>query len=81
MQPAIKTISMLSFLAALLQAGCGSATPHQPASADYQRIVERISGIVGEHLDLNVREVDVDLPLSKQKKAADELELLQNEKA
>lgn len=90
MQLLIKTLSMLSLLAALLQAGCGSATPHQhseraprqvgsgeSASSEYQRIVARISGIVGEQLDLNVREVDMNAPLSKQKKAADELDVVE----
>ncbi len=87
----IKTTLMLAgVLAPLLQAGCGNAPPHQPserkprevapvqsASSDYQRIVEKIRGIVGKQLDLNVREVDVDVPLSKQKKAADELDVVE----
>jgi acyl carrier protein len=73
MQPLIKTLSILSLLVALLQAGCGNATLHQP---EYQRIVERISGIVGQQLDLDVSEVDVDVPL-KQKKAADELDVVE----
>jgi acyl carrier protein len=73
-----------------LQAGCGSAARRQSperkprevatvqsAPSDYQRIVERISDIVGKQLDLNVREVDVDVPLSKQKKAADELDVVE----
>jgi acyl carrier protein len=90
MQLLIKTLLVLSLLAPLLQAGCGRATLPQPsegkpkevasvesASSEYQRIVERISDIVGKQLDLNVREVDVDLPLSKQKKAADELDVVE----
>ena len=77
MQVLIKTFSTLSLLAPLLLAGCGSATPHQPSSSEYQGILERISGIVGKQLDLNVREVDVDVPLSKQKKAADELDVVE----
>ena len=77
MQLLIKTLLMLSLLTLLVQVGCGNATPRQPASSDYQRIVERISGIVGKQLDLNVREVDVDLPLSKQKKSADELDVVE----
>ena len=73
----IKTLTVLSLLAPLSLAGCGSATPHQPSSSEYQRIVERISGIVGKQLDLNVHEVDVDVPLSRQKKAADELDIVE----
>ena len=73
----IKTLSTLSLLAPLLLAGCGTATPHQPSSSEYQRIVERISGIVGKQLDLNEHEIDVDVPLSKQKKAADELDVVE----
>ena len=77
MQLLIKTLATLSLLAPLLLAGCGRATPHPPSSSEYQRIVERISGIVGKQLDLNVREVDVGVPLSKQKKAADELDVVE----
>jgi acyl carrier protein len=68
----VETLLMLSLLAPLLQAGCGSA-----ASPVYQQIVERISGIVGRQLDLNVSEVNIDVPLSKQKKAADELDVVE----
>ena len=84
------TLSLLSVLVPLLQGGCGNATHRQPserrprevapvqsASSDYQRIVERISDIVGKQLDLNVHDVDVDVPLSKQKKAADELDIVE----
>jgi len=85
----IKTLSMLSLLALLLQAGCGSATPRQapgepgkvgsgePTSSEYQRIVDTITGIVGKQLDLNVGEVDMDAPLSKQKNPADELDVVE----
>lgn len=86
-----KTIlSLLSLLALLLHAGCGSETrlslrqtkhrevaPVQSAAPNYQQIVERIRGIVGKQLDLNGREVDVDLPLLKQKKPADELDVVE----
>ena len=77
MQLFTRTLSTLSLLVPLMLAGCGSGTPHQPSSSEYQRIVERISGIVGKQLDLNMREVDVDVPLSKQKKAADELDVVE----
>ena len=77
MQQLIKTLSTLSLLAPLLLAGCGRATHDQLSSSEYQRIVERISGIVGKQLDLNESEVDVDAPLSKQKKAADELDVVE----
>ena len=87
----IKTTLTLAIMsAALLQAGCVNAPRHesseskprevapaQSASSDYQRILEKISGIVGKQLDLNVRDVDVDVPLSKQKKAADELDVVE----
>ena len=86
----IKTFSVLSVVALLLHTGCGSATPNQPsesktkevrsaesATSEYQRIVESISRIVGKQLGLNVREVDVDVPLSKQKKAADDLDVVE----
>ncbi|HEX7176615.1 MAG TPA: hypothetical protein VF240_15225 [Pyrinomonadaceae bacterium] len=87
----IKTaLTLASVLAPLLQAGCGSAPPHRPseskprvvapaqsASSDHQRIVEKISAIVAKQLDLEVREVDVNVPLSKQKKAADELDVVE----
>ena len=84
------TLMLAGVLALLLQAGCGNAPPQQPAerkpgeiaplqsaSSDNQRIVEKISGIVGKQLDLQVREVDVNAPLSKQKKAADELDVVE----
>ena len=83
------TMTLAGVLAPLLHAGCGNAPPPQPserkpteaavqsASSDYQRILEKISGIVGKQLDLNVRDVDVDVPLSKQKKAADELDVVE----
>ena len=32
---------------------------------------------MGEQLDLNVREVDLNVPLSKQKKAADDLDVVE----
>ena len=75
---------MLSLLACLLQAGC--STPHEPSnvrpretapSPEYQRIVERIRDIVGKQLDLNASEVDIELPLSQQKKGADELDVVE----
>ena len=66
---------MLSLLALLLQAGCGSASVE--SAAEHKRIVERISEIVGNQLDLDVRDVDEDLPLSKQKKGADELDVVE----
>ena len=67
---------MLSLSALVLQAGCGSVTSVESA-AQYQRIVEKITEIVGTQLDLDVRDVDADLPLSKQKKAADELDVVE----
>ena len=77
MQRLIKTLATLSLVAPLLLAGCGRATPHQTSSSEYQRIVEKISGIVAKQLDLNESEVDVNLPLSKQKKAADDLDVVE----
>ena len=76
MQRLIKTFFVLSLLALVSQAGCGSVTSVESA-AQYQRIVERITEIVGNQLDLEVRDVDVDVPLSKQKKAADELDVVE----
>lgn len=76
----VKTFSILSLLALLWQSGCGSARPHlrsESASAEYQQILERINGIVGNQLDLNKNEVDVNVPLSKQKKPADELDVVE----
>lgn len=75
----IKTISMLCLLSALLQSGCGSATPQRgsESAAEHQRIVERIRGIVAKQLDLKVQEVDVEVPLSKLKKPADELDVIE----
>ena len=87
----IKTTLMLAgALAPLWQAGCGNPPPRQPAESrsrevahaqsappDYQRTLEEIGGIVGKQLDLDAREVDVDAPLSKQKKAADELDVVE----
>ena len=83
-------LSLLTVLAFLLQAGCSRTTPRQPSqekpkevtsnqsvSPDYQQVVERIRAIVGEQLGLNAGEVNVDLPLLKQKKAADELDLVE----
>lgn len=77
MQLLINRLSILSVFAPFLLTACGSATPPQPSSSEYQRTLERISTIVGKQLDLNVREVDVDVPLSKQKKAADELDVVE----
>lgn len=68
----VKTLLVLSLLAPLLHAGCGRA-----ASPEYKQIVERISVIVGRQLDLNINEVNIDVPLSKQKKAADELDVVE----
>jgi acyl carrier protein len=77
-------------LAPLLQVGCGNAPRHQPserkprevaaaqsASSDYQRIVEKIRSIVGKQLGLNALGVEVDVPLSKQKKPADDLDIVE----
>ncbi len=80
----IEKLLLLSLLASLLQAGCAPYGPSKgtlrevaSASPEYQQIVERIRGIVGEQLDLNPREVDMDLPLSQQKKAADDLDVVE----
>jgi acyl carrier protein len=75
----IKTFSMLCLLFPLLQSGCGSATTQRGSeSADeYQRIEEKIRGIVAKQLDLKVQEVDVDVQLSKLKKPADELDVIE----
>ena len=75
----IKTFAMLCLLSLILQSGCGSATPQQgsESAAEDQRIVETIRGIVAEQLDLKVQEVDVDVPLSKLKKPADELDVIE----
>ena len=73
-------------LAFLLQAGCTTRHPPysesrpketQSASSDYQSIVERITDIVEKQLALNEGEVDVNLPLSQQKKPADELDVIE----
>ena len=76
MQLLNKAVLMLSLSALVLQAGCGSVTTVESA-AQYQRIVEKITEIVGNQLDLDGRDVDVDVPLSKQKKAADELDVVE----
>jgi len=70
---------MLCLLSLILQSGCGSATPQQgsESAAEDQRIVETIRVIVAEQLDLKVQEVDVDVPLSKLKKPADELDVIE----
>ena len=47
------------------------------SSLQSRLILEKISGIVGKQLDLNVRDVDVDVPLSKQKKPADDLDVVE----
>ena len=86
----IKKLSILSLLVLLLQASCGSAIPDKfsegkpkdvdsgkSTATEYQQIVETIRSIVGKQLDLNAREVDVDAPLSRQKKAADELDVVE----
>ena len=75
----IKTFSMLCLLSLILQSGCGSSTPQRGSeSADeHQRIVERIRGIVAKQLDLKVQEVEVEVPLSKLKKPADELDVIE----
>jgi acyl carrier protein len=75
----IKTFSMLCLLSLILQSGCGRATPQRgsESAAEYQPIVERIRGIVAKQLDLKAQEVDVDVPLSKLKKPADELDVIE----
>jgi len=83
-------LSLLSSLGLLLSFGCGTMSFQQssegklkevPAaqsvSSDYQRIVEGISSIVGKQLDLNASEIEVDVPLTKQKKPADELDVVE----
>lgn len=62
-------------LALVVLVGCGR--PGEVAPDEYQQIVERIREIVGNQLDLNAGQVDVDVPLSKQKKAADELDVVE----
>ena len=75
----IKTFSMLCLLSLILQSGCGSATPQRgsESAAEHQQIVERIRGIVAKQLDLKVQEVEVEVPLSKLKKPADELDVIE----
>ena len=67
-----------------MQAGCTTRRPQhsegketQSASSDSQSIVETITDIVAQQLELDNTEVDVDLPLSKQKKPADELDVVE----
>ncbi len=83
------TLSILILLAFLTQAGCKRIPPPpsegkskqagstQSASSDRQQIVETIRAIVAEQLSLTVSEVDVDSPLFKQRKAADDLDLVE----
>jgi len=82
------TLSVLLLLAFLTQAGCKRIPPPpsgkskeagstKSASSDRQQIVETIRAIVAEQLSLTVSEVDVDAPLFKQKKAADDLDLVE----
>lgn len=75
----VKAFSILCLLSPLLQSGCGSATPERGAESavEYQRSVERIRGIVANQLDLKVQEVDVEVPLSKLKTPADELDVVE----
>jgi acyl carrier protein len=87
----IKTmLPLLIVLGFLMQTSCRRTTSHQlsqgnprevistqSSSPDYQKTVERIRAIVGTQLNINAGEVDVDLPLLKQKKAADELDLVE----
>ncbi|HVQ37806.1 MAG TPA: hypothetical protein VMS31_09745 [Pyrinomonadaceae bacterium] len=41
------------------------------------RVVESITQIVGKQLDLTVHEVDAEAPLTKQKKPADEVDVVE----
>ncbi|HEU4511344.1 MAG TPA: phosphopantetheine-binding protein [Pyrinomonadaceae bacterium] len=87
MQIPVKKLLMLSLLACLLQAGCNRSTRDDSskgtprsagsASAEYQQIVDKISDIVGDQLNLNPSEVDVDRPLSQQKNPADDLDVVE----
>ena len=67
--------------------GCAIPSPRQTpeskrtavnsAATDYQQTVETITRIVGKHLELEARELDVDAPLSKQRKPADDLDVVE----
>jgi len=51
--------------------------PTQSVSSDYEQILSEVRGIVAKQLTLDASAVDVDAPLSKQKVAADELDVVE----
>jgi acyl carrier protein len=53
------------------------AGPSQTASSDAGHILSGVRGVAAEQLKLEPGAVDVDAPLSKQKVAADELDLVE----
>lgn len=53
------------------------AKPTQSASSDYESILSGIRSIVAKQLRLDISAIDVDVPLSKQKVAADELDVVE----
>jgi acyl carrier protein len=82
---AIALIATLSFLS-----GCGNKSnsptsnlkpegdkPTRTVSFDYEQILSGIRNIVARQLSLEASVIDVDVPLSKQKVAADDLDVVE----
>jgi acyl carrier protein len=82
---AISLVTILSLLA-----GCGNKShsqnsnlkpeddkPTRSVSSDYEQILSGVRNIVAKQLSLDASAIDVDVPLSKQKVAADELDVVE----
>ena len=84
------TIFTIFIAAGALQAGCANRTTSRnspvadkqksvvdPARSESQHIQDKITEIVAKQLGIEPGSVDIDLPLSKQKTAADELDVVE----
>jgi acyl carrier protein len=89
MQTLIILFSM-SALLAVVQASCASGHPNSPPTVNVsgitqgrsnsekpQEVLSRVTKIVAEILSLKPEEIEVNLPLTKQKNAADELDVVE----
>ena len=81
-------LAMTLIAAASLLSGCGTFSqtsnskaqgdkPTRSASSDYEQILSGIRNIVAKQLNLDASAIDVNVPLSKQKVAADELDVIE----
>jgi acyl carrier protein len=81
-------IISITILVFLIQFGCADKTSSPPVKnveipekqsdlPDYEQIKKRIADITAKHLGIESREINADSPLSRQKIAADELDVIE----